>query len=591
MSKFNKGFLLLVAVLFTGLVKAQTIQEGKDLLYYEKYVSAKELFQKLVDANPNNTEAAYWLGQALLGPDNNKDIAGAKAIYLKALAANSSDALLTAGVGHVELLEGKTQDARNHFETAISLSGGKNIAVLNAVGVANGDFYSKLGDANYAIQKLTQATQIKGFKDPDVYANLGDAYRKLADGGKAQQSYEAALAINPKYARAKYRIGRIYQTQGRNQEEIFMRYYNEAIAIDPNYSPVYFTLFQYFYETNVPRSAEYLAKYLQTKGPKDEPNGSYLTASLTYAQGKFADAIQQVDAALAKVKASLAGMDAQIASKLYGVKAYGYYRLGDSANAKLAFDDFFKNEKPANIGPGDYKTYAEVLLKFPGNEALAGTFLEKAIEADSTEAGKVALIKSIASKYEGQKMYKDAADWYKRILTIKKDPGKVDLYNTGYNYNRAGEYQQSIDVFNKYIEKYPGESFGYFMNGKNFAKLDSLDVAGNALKNYVKIVDMTDAIKDKPGEKDRIKSSLRYLIEYYANVKRDKDSAILYTDKGIVLDPADADFGTIRDQLNKMTIKPVAPAVPPRQPARTNPPAKPSGTTAKPVKPVAQKKR
>ena len=51
--------------------------------------------------------------------------------------ANSNNPLLLAGMGHIELLEGKTQDARNRFETAISLSQGKNVAVLNAVGFAN----------------------------------------------------------------------------------------------------------------------------------------------------------------------------------------------------------------------------------------------------------------------------------------------------------------------------------------------------------------------------------------------------------------------------------------------------------------------
>jgi hypothetical protein len=62
-----------------------------------------------------------------------------------------------AGIGHVELLEGKIQDARNHFEAAISLSQGKNIAVLNAIGFANGNPDSKNGDAKYAIDKLKQA--------------------------------------------------------------------------------------------------------------------------------------------------------------------------------------------------------------------------------------------------------------------------------------------------------------------------------------------------------------------------------------------------------------------------------------------------
>lgn len=571
MDKHKTGFLLLVAVLSAPFLKAQSIEEGKKFLYYEKYISAKAVLQKLVDANPNNTEAVYWLGQTLLAPDEDKDIAGSKALYQKALAANSNDGMLTAGMGHVELLEGKTQDARSRFETAINLTKGKDIAVLNAIGFANADFYSKQGDAAYAIEKLKQATTIKGFKDPEVYVNLGDAYRKFADGGNAQRAYEAALAIDSKYARAKYRIGRIYQTQGRGQEEIFMKYYNEAIAIDPAYTPVYFTLHQYFYETNVGRSAEYLEKYLAAKG-SDEPNSCFLRAQMKYAQGLFQDAIVKSDECIASSPNPY--------PNLYGIKAYAASKLGDSVNAKLSFDLYFQKQKPAKIGPTDYKTYAEILLKFPGNESLAGTFMEKAIEADSTEAGKVALIKSVAAKFEAQKQYKEAADWYKKILNIKKTPGKVDLYNAGYNYNRAGEYQQSIDIFNMYIQKYPDESFGYYLNARNYIKLDSLDIENKGLDNYMKIVMMMDAIKDKPGEKDRIKSSLKYLIEYYANIRRDKDSALLYTEKGIVLDPADAEFISIKEQISKMTIKPPPP---PRVPA---PPVRPSA-----VKPAAAQKK
>ena len=551
MKKIKASVLLLTALLAANFTKAQTIEEGRDFLYYEKYISAKNVFQKLVDANPNNLDAVYWLGQTLLAPQDDKDIAGAKALYQKALAANSNSGLLTASMGHIALLEGNAADARNRFETAISLSGGKNVAVLNAVGFANADFSSKLGDAGYAIEKLKLAIAQKGMKDPDVYANLGDAYRKLADGGNAQLAYEAALALKPNYARAKYRIGRVYQTQGTSQEEIFMKYYNEAIAMDPNYTPVYFTLYQYFYETNVPRSAGYLEKYLAAKGT-DEPNSCFLRAQITFAQGLFQEAITKSDECIA------AG-GANPYPNLYGIKAYAYYKLGDSINAKTSFDQYFQKQKPAKIGSRDYETYAKVLLKFPGNESLAGTFIDKAVELDSTEAGKVSLLKSVATGFEALKEYKDAADWYRKILGVKKNPSKVDMYNAGYNYNKGGDYQQSIDIFNMYIQKFPDESFGYYMNAKNQLKLDSLDISNKGLANYLKVIDMTDLIKDKPGEKDRIKNSLRYLIEFYANVKRNKDSAILFTDKGIALDPADSDFVSMKRQISMMTIKPLPP--------------------------------
>jgi len=549
MKKIKVSLLFLLLAAAVSFTKAQSLEDGKKFLYYEKYKSAAAAFQKLVDANPNNTDAVYWLGQTWLA--DTKNIAAAKALYQKTLDANSNNALLTAAMGHIALLEGNTQDARSRFETAISLSKGKDIAVLNAIGFANADFDSKAGDAGYAIDKLKQATQIKGFKDPDVYANLGDAYRKLADGGNALLSYQAALALDPKYARAPYRIGRIYQTQGPSQYDIMMKYYDQAMALDPNYTPVYYTLFQYNYDINVPKSAEYLEKYLAAKG-SDATDACYLRSSLLYAQGLFQQAIDKANECIA------AGGDVNPA--LYGQIGYAYNRLGDSAKAKAAFDTYFQKQAPDKIGSGDYKTYAEVLLKIPGNEALAGTYLDKAIAADSTEAGKVALMKSIATKYEAQKNYIAAADWYNRILTTKKDPTKTDLYYAGYDYYLGGQYQKSIDIFNTYAQKFPNESFGFYMNGKNYAKIDSLDASGSALGNYVKVVDMTDQIKDKPGEIDRIKGSLRYLIEYYANVKRDKDSAMYYTDKGVALDPAGTEFQSMKDQLSKMTIKP-APAV------------------------------
>ena len=60
-------------------------------------------------------------------------------------------------MGHVELLQGKATDARQHFEAAITASHGKkgnDPAVLNAVARANIDAYTeskKQGDLDYAI--------------------------------------------------------------------------------------------------------------------------------------------------------------------------------------------------------------------------------------------------------------------------------------------------------------------------------------------------------------------------------------------------------------------------------------------------------
>jgi len=570
MNKIKVAVIMLATMMGVSFVKAQTLDDGRKFLYYEKYISAKNVFEKLLAANPNNTDAAYWLGQTLIRPEEGegKDVAAAKELYRKTLEANSNNALLTAGMGHIELLEGKTQDARNRFETAISLSQGKNIQVLNAIGFANADFDSKNGDAAYAIEKLKQATGIKGFKDAETYTILGDAYRKLGDGGAAQTAYESALTIDPHYARAKYRIGKIYQTQGTSQQDIYMKYFNDAIALDPNYTPVYYNLYRLNYETNVVKSAEYLEKYLSLQG-QDEPNACYYRATIKYAQGLFAEAITQADACI-----GAGGTTPDV--RLYGLKGYAYDKLNDSANAKTAFEKFFQLQKPEKIGPTDIGIYAKILLKFQGNEALAGTMIDKAVALDSTEAGKVILLKSMATRYEGQKNYLEAANWYKKIVDVKKAPTKTDIYNYANNFSKGGNYQAAIDGWNIYTSKYPTETYGFYMTAITQAKIDTAMTAGLAAPNYQKVIDLGEAqwATDSAKVKTHLLNAYKYFIEYSYNIQKDKKAASDFAARYLVKAPDDTEVQDIKKKLDAPTSRPPAtrpPATTPARPATTKP--------------------
>jgi Tfp pilus assembly protein PilF len=559
-------YLKFTLILITGLLAvhfsyAQTIDDGKKFLYYEKFISAKNVFQQLLSANPANEEAAYWLGQTLIAPDEDKDIEGAKAVYQKGLSANANSALLTAGMGHLELLEGRTQQARSRFESAISLSGGKNIMVLDAVGFANGDFFSRSGDGTYAVEKLKQATSIKGFKDARILSNLGDAYRKLQDGGNAQLSYEAALAIDPKYARAKYRIGRIYQSQGRSQEAIYLQYYNEAIALDPNYGPVYFNLYQYYYETDVVKSAAYLDKYLVAKS-SDETNSCFLKAQMKFAQGLFNETVTSTENCVAG--------SANPYPNLFGLQAYANFKIaekmekaGDSTGAinaygysKIAFDKYFQKQKPAKLGPLDRITYALALLKFPGNEALAGSFIDQAVELDSVEANKVSNLKLVIASYEKNKQYAEAGEWYKKILKVKKTPTKTDIYNAANSFYRIGQFVQSADLYTVYTQKYPDDAFGYYMVGKSFWGIDTVMKYGLANNSFAKAIEVGELYPDKSKIIPQLMGSYKYLFAYSVNVLKNKEMALSYADKGLLIDPNDAELKGNREIIAPLTLKP-----------------------------------
>lgn len=521
---------MLASLLLMGnLIFAQSIDEGKKFLNYERFESAQNQFQTILKSDPNNEQAIYWLGQTYLQNTDIIDTAAAKALYQKGLQANPNSPLLMAGMGEIELMEGKTNEARNHFETAISLTKKKGLDdILLAVGRANVD--TKAGDAVYAVQKLKEAAE-KNKKSAEIQIALGDAYRKLIDGANATIAYQNALAIDPNNARASFMIGRIFETQGYGQEPIYMRYYSDAIRQNDKFAPVYYWLYSYYYQRDVNKAREYLNKYVAV-ADQDSKN-CYAEASLLYVSKLYDEAISKADACI-----STAG--AKPFPNLYGLKAYAYDKKGDSANAKKYFEEFFAKVNPEKIGPGDYAAYAKVLLKFPGNEALASSYIDKALVLDTVPAKKVGYVKDIAKNYFDQKDYLNAGKWYGKVLKIDSTYGKVDLYYAGYSDYLGGDYNAADSVFTLYQQKYPEDTYGWFLGAHAKEGLDSSGEKGLAKADYEMIIKIADTTKDLSKIKDHLVTAYRYMVAYYYNVQRNKDSAIVYNNKILQISPTDA---------------------------------------------------
>lgn len=533
--------LTFLTILTSSALFAQNLEEAKRLVYYEKYESAKKALKAIVDAEPNNEEAIYWLGQSMIRPEESTPANWneAKKLYQSKLS-NKDNNLIMAGIGHIELLEGKVQDARNHFEAAVSMSQSKSIAVLNAVGYANGNPDAKNGDPAYAIDKLKQATQLKKFNNPDVWVNLGDAYRKIGDGGQAIVSYQSALSVDPKYARADYRMGKVYQTQGRGQESIFMEYYNKAITNDPAYAPVYANLFSYYYETDVTKASMYFDKWM-ANAEKDAKSCFYQSL-LKYAQGLFMEAISQADACIA-------AEGEYPYPNLFSLKANAYNRLKDSIKTVENYNEYFKRQSPEKITAADYVECAKNMMKIAGNETQAGLLIDKAIALDSIEANKVQYLKSIAQFFENKKEFKNAADYYNKIVSVKKNPTKFDINTTGFNYYKAGAYQQSIDVFTLSTNKFPDDPYAFNMVGKASWAIDTTMTLGLANPAFEKTIQLglADSVKYRP----QLMTAYKYFVAYFANVAKDKNKAVEYVEKAVALDPNDAEANEYKNALLK----------------------------------------
>ncbi|MEO5594501.1 MAG: tetratricopeptide repeat protein [Chitinophagaceae bacterium] len=549
MKKFT--FSLIAVAVSAGALLAQSVDQGKKFLYYQRYKSAQDQFEKVIAANPNDIAAVYWLGQTLLA---NKNQQGAKDLYQKTLGTNGSAPLILVGVGQIELLEGKTNDARQRFETAISLTKGKDIDVLTAIGQANADVDTKSGDPHYAIEKLNLATQVKNFKSPYTYSILGDAYRKLVDGGAAVTSYQKALGLDPKYAEAQYKIGKIYQTQ--NNKEQFLPAYEKAIEMDPAYAPAYYELYYYWYfHADVPKSIGYFDKYLTVTDPK--PSDEFDKIGNLYAAKSYADAI-------AKSQAKISSEGANADPRYYRLISYSYGDQGDSANAKKYMDEYFGKQKPDAFIPADYSTRAELLAKFPGNETEAFSTYSKAVIADTSYDGKVDLLTKAAAlaKKVGNRV--EEANFLRQLYNMKKIPSNTDLYNLGQAYYQAKNYIVADSIYcNAYQQKYPTEIFGYLWCARSKqAQDDSTNSGGLAVDAYKTLAEKGRTL-DSVKYKAQVLQSYYYLIQYYNDIKKDKATALMYIDKGLETDPANPDLARFKEILSRPPAK-----VPARQPAK-----------------------
>ena len=526
--------LVLATVMCAGSLFAQSVDQGKKFFYYERYKSAKENFEKILAANPNDINATYWLGQTFI---EMKDVEAARALYQKALATNGNAPLLLVGMGHIELIDGKKDEARQRFETAISLTKGKDGGVLNAIGNANVD--TKDGDANYVITKLTPYTQEKKFKDAETWMQIGDAYRKLVDGGNAVSSYQKALAIDPTLAAAKHSIARIYLTQ--KNPDSFLPAYEEAISLDPNYAPSVYDLYVYWYDRDINKAKSYYDKYLTISDP--DPANDYDRASILYASRDFMGAINSA-------KSFISSLGDKADPRYYKLVAYSYDELKDSVNAKDYLEQYFARQKEDAFVPKDYEFRAKLLSKFPGNETEAFASYEKAIAMDTAYESKMELLANAAAFAKANNNRMAEATFLGTLYQTKKTPNNVDLYNWGFANYQAGNYKTADSLFAQYTEKYPNEIFGYLWRARSNQAMDTSMTQGLAVPHYEKLAEMARSL-DSVKYKGQAVSSYFYLVQYHNDIKKDKEAALRYIDKVLEVDPGNADAIRIRDILNK----------------------------------------
>jgi Flp pilus assembly protein TadD len=534
---------VIAALFLASAVSAQTVQEGRKLLLSQRYRSAKETLEKVVAGAPTNAEAIYWLAQVNF---ESKNASAAKEILRKGMeGANGSNPLLLVAMGQAELTEKKANDARQRFETAISLTKAKDASILTAIGKAN---LEDGGDYAYGIEKLKLAATLKNFNDPMAYVYMGDLYRKLMDGGGAVSSYENALLKDPKLAVAKYKIGKIYLTQGSEQKEIFLGKFNDAINDDPTFAPALYELYVYYFFRDVVKATDYFNKYKPNADPG--PALDYEEASLQFAAGDFKNAI-------AKAEALLTAQGDKADARLYRLKAYSYDKMNDSAQALAQLEIFFQKATADQLNPENYYVAAVNAAKMKSDPAKVDNYFMKAINADTAVANKLDYAKKAADFFKKSANVAQSALWLTRVLGLNPKTSKVDLYNAGFENFKAGQFKTADSIFTVYKTNFPAEVYGHYWSFRSLSVIDSTMELGLAIPDCEKFISIAEV--DKSKNKSTLITAYGYLAGYTANIKKDLALASSYLDKIIEIDPNNQDAIKNREILQK------ALAVPPKK--------------------------
>lgn len=548
----KKTVLTLLAISFTvAVAMAQSVEDGIKFLYYQKNKSAKDALEKVVKDKPKDAYAIYWLGQAYLENDN---VAGAKALYQKALTDGINDPWIWVGMGHVETLENADINAvKQRFEqaiTATTATKGKNKGnpdplILSAIGRAFADGSSKHGDPQYGIDKLKQAVELdKTATDP--YISMGICYLKLGGerGGEAVESFREATVRNPNYAAGYFRIGYIYMSQ--NNKEAMDDWFGKAITADPAYAPVYFQYFEYYKEKDVNVAKEYLDKYVQY-ADKDCMT-DFFVADYLFRAGKYQES-------LAKGKAMEAGecKDFPLIQALY---AYDYDRLGDSVAAKTAVEKFLSVAPADKIQADHYMLAAKISSKFPGTEEQVAGYFNKALELDTAKYNKIVIATNAASLLGAKGKYELQLNWLIKAAQLKGTVGELDYFNLSKAafsaINTSTDtlaidrlYKTGDSIASAYITAFPDKAQGYSYRMFIAKKGDRDTTHGYAVAPIEQY--NTFLSKDVVTNKKTLFSNYYYLMIYYTQYAKDipkadgYKKAIEVADKMIALYP---DAGT-----------------------------------------------
>ena len=541
MNKFKIFSLVLVA---TTIAKAQDLEPAKKAIDAEQFEKAKSLLKSVIQAKPTNGKAAFLLGTIYL----KQNISDSASIYFqKGLVASEGARFNNIGLAQLDLDANNKAAAQAKFDMV--LKDAKKKDTEEYIYVARAFMSADKPDYKSAIAVLAKASAANP-NDAQVQLALGDAYYGDKNQNDSYVAYRNAYQFDNTLIRAKMQLGVLLKGAKAYTEAV--KAYNEVIAINPNYGPVYRELAETYYlwgnnipktyDENIQKALSFYEKYLSLTDYS-------ITSRMRHADFLIlAKDYKSLELEANKMK-ELDGVNPRILRYL----GYSAYENGNVDVALTSLQNYTANPS-SKIIPRDYLYLGQAKIKKgtsadektvdPTQLASGIADFKKSVEIEPLAANE---LNEIGKKLYDQKAFAAAAAVFELAVTNTTSKNYlIDNFYLGnslyYDNTRKDVVKpdpialQKADIaFGNVITASPTTQDAYLFRARTNRLLENDQMMATYYQQYI------DAVTAK-GEEEVAKNKAKF-IESYNNIasalaNTDKVKAIEFFNKTLALDPA-----------------------------------------------------
>jgi Tfp pilus assembly protein PilF len=541
MKTFKIFSLLLLA---SASMNAQDVDQASKAIDAEQYEKAKSILKGILNTTPTNGKASFLLGNVYLRQSVEDS---AKIYFQKGLAAKEGANLNNIGLGQIDLDNNNITEAKANFTLATATM--KKKSIEEYIFIARAYMNASTPDYKAAIEVLNRAKAINP-NDAQLQLALGDAFYGDKNQNEAYVAYRAAYGTDSSLIRAKMQSGVLLKGARAFNEAV--KAYDEVIALNPNYGPVYRELAETYYlwantdgkkyTENIQKSLGFYEKYMS------------LTDYSLSSRMRHADfLILAKDYKALEIEANKMKELDKVNPRILRYLGYAAFENGNidaaitaltdfttkSTNKIIARDYFYLAQAKTKKAQGpdglivDQAAFADVLSNY-----------KKAIELDEKIANE---LNAIGKAYFTKKQYKEAASVFE--LAIATTTSKNFLEDNIYyglcvyteNRNKKAEEldkeamikaDKSLDVV---IAATPSYLESYLYKARINNTLENDEVAQITYQKFIDLV-VVKTPEEIAANKTKLIEAYNNIAAIYANT--DKPKAVEYFTKTLELDPA-----------------------------------------------------